>query len=148
MNVEPGKLEGVLVITPRVFADDRGAFFEAYNRIAFEKAGIRADFVQDNISISKKNVVRGLHYQIQQPQGKLVRVLAGEIYDVVVDLRRHSRTFGQWEAVVLSAENKRTLWVPIGFAHGFVATSENAQVHYKTTDFWLPQGERCVRWDD
>jgi dTDP-4-dehydrorhamnose 3,5-epimerase len=148
MNVEPGKLPHVLVIAPRVFADDRGAFFEAYNKVAFEKAGIRADFVQDNISFSRKNVVRGLHYQIQQPQGKLVRVLQGEVWDVIVDLRRRSPTFGKWEAVVLSGENKRTLWVPVGFAHGFVATTDNAQVHYKTTDYWLPAGERCIRWDD
>ena len=145
---EPGKLPGIVVVTPRIFGDDRGSFFEGYNKKAFEAAGILGDFVQDNVSSSKKNVLRGLHYQIPHAQGKLVRVVSGEIYDVVVDVRRGSPTFKKWEGVTLSGENKRSLWVPVGFAHGFVVTSENAQVHYKTTDYWFPQGERTIRWDD
>jgi dTDP-4-dehydrorhamnose 3,5-epimerase len=148
VNVEPTKFPEVLLLNPRVFADDRGHFFEAYNKNAMKSLGISDEFVQDNVSQSKKYVLRGLHYQIAHPQGKLVRVISGEIYDVIVDLRRGSRTFGQWEGVSLSGENKRTLWVPVGFAHGFLVTSEEAQVSYKTTDFWFPQGERCIRWDD
>jgi dTDP-4-dehydrorhamnose 3,5-epimerase len=148
VNVQPGKLRDVLLLAPRVFGDDRGFFFEAYNRDVLAKAGITGEFVQDNVSSSKKHVLRGLHYQIPKPQGKLVRVLSGEIFDVVVDLRRDSSTFGKSESVILSGENKLAIWVPVGFAHGFVVTSENALVHYKTTDFWFPQGEKCLRWDD
>src|SRR5271169_3964421 len=126
MKKHATSLAGIFLLEPRVFGDDRGFFLEGYNQRTFAELGIMDAFVQDNHSLSKKNVVRGLHYQIQQPQGKLVRVLQGEIFDVIVDVRRGSRTFGQWEGVTLSSENKRTIWVPIGFTHGFVATSENA----------------------
>lgn len=148
MNVEPGKIPGILVLTPKVFGDDRGAFFESYNKRAFASHGIDADFVQDNVSTSVRGVLRGLHYQLGKPQGKLVRAVTGEVWDVVVDVRRGSPTFGKWEAFTLSAENHRMLWVPVGFAHGFVVTSDAAIVHYKATDYWYPQGERTVIWND
>ena len=139
----------VLLVEPKVFGDDRGFFFESFNEGAFNQAvGREVRFVQDNHSRSSKNVLRGLHYQIQQAQGKLVRVVHGEVFDVAVDIRRGSPTFGQWVGEVLSAENKRQLWVPEGFAHGFVTLSESAEFLYKTTDFWAPQFERCIRWDD
>lgn len=149
MNVISTEIPDVLVIEPRVFQDERGFFFESFSQKAFtEKTGITANFVQDNHSCSRQNVLRGLHYQIEQPQGKLVRVVAGEILDVAVDIRRSSPTFGQWVSCVLSAENKRQLWVPIGFAHGFLALSDHAEVLYKTTDFYAPAHERCIVWDD
>lgn len=149
MIVTPTALPDVLVIQPQVFADERGFFVEAYNRDKLKKyAGIQDVFVQDNHSRSVKNVLRGLHYQIQQSQGKLVRVLQGEIYDVVVDIRRSSRTFGSWIGVYMSAEQKNMLWVPVGFAHGFVVVSDFAEVLYKTTDFYAPEFERSIRWDD
>lgn len=149
MNVIASPIADVLVIEPRVFGDERGFFFESYNHAQFEAAvGRPVSFVQDNHSRSEKNVVRGLHYQIQQPQGKLVRVIAGEVFDVAVDLRRHSATFGQWFGVILSAENKKQLWVPEGFAHGFTVLSDSAEFLYKTTDYWAPQHERCIAWDD
>ncbi|VVE24509.1 dTDP-4-dehydrorhamnose 3,5-epimerase [Pandoraea morbifera] len=139
----------VKVVEPKVFGDARGYFFESFNQRNFDTAlGETLTFVQDNQSRSARGVLRGLHYQVQQPQGKLVRVLQGEIYDVAVDIREGSPTFGKWVAEVLSAENKQQLWIPAGFAHGFVVTSETAEVLYKTTDYWAPQFERCIRWDD
>ena len=142
-------LAGVMLIEPRVFGDDRGFFYESYNRRVFaECTGLDLDFVQDNHSRSARNVLRGLHYQIQQAQGKLVRATAGEIYDVVVDIRKSSPTFGQWAAHTLSAANRHMLWVPEGFAHGFVVTSEVAEVQYKTTTYWAPEHERCILWND
>ena len=142
-------LSGVLILEPKVFGDSRGFFFESYNRRAFQAAtGLDVDFVQDNHSKSAKGVLRGLHYQIQHAQGKLVRVTAGSVFDVAVDLRTSSPTFGQIECIELSAENRRMLWIPPGFGHGFVVTSENAECLYKTTDYWAPEFERCVRWDD
>jgi dTDP-4-dehydrorhamnose 3,5-epimerase len=149
MNIIPTEISDVLIIEPRVFEDKRGFFYESYNEKAFrEKTGVEAHFVQDNHSRSAKNVLRGLHYQIQQPQGKLVRAVAGEVFDVVVDLRKSSPTFGQWVGSLLSAENKRQLWVPAGFAHGFCVVSEFAEIQYKTTDYYAPQHERCVLWND
>jgi len=149
VNVVRTELAGVLIIEPRVFGDDRGFFYESYNEKAFAAAtGVAPRFVQDNHSRSVKNVLRGLHYQIQQPQGKLVRATAGEVYDVVVDIRRSSPDFGKWTSVVLSADNKRMLWIPAGFAHGFLVTSDYAEFQYKTTDYWAPQFERCILWND
>ena len=141
-------LPGVLILEPRVFGDDRGFFLESYNQRVFAELGIREKFVQDNHSYSGRNVLRGLHYQIQQPQGKLVRAITGEILDVVLDLRHNSPTFGKWESHRISGDNKRMLWVPIGFAHGFRVVSETAHVMYKTTDFYAPEHERTVAWDD
>lgn len=149
MKVTPLEIPEVLLIEPRVFEDARGFFFEMFNEAAFEReAGIRERFVQQNFSRSKKNVVRGLHYQIQQAQGKLVRVAAGEIYDVVVDIRKSSPTFGKWLGYTLTAESRRWIWVPKGFAHGFVARSTVADVVYQVTDYWAPQHERCLLWSD
>lgn len=150
MNAERTSLDGVLVLEPRVFGDERGYFMEAFNQSRFEAlTGQSGHFVQDNQSRSRKGVLRGLHYQIgAHPQGKLVRVLEGEIYDVAVDIRKHSPTFGQWVGATLSADNRRQLWVPAGFAHGFVVVSENAEVLYKVTDWYDPEGERAIRWDD
>ncbi len=141
-------LPGVLVLEPRVFGDERGFFLESYNERAFVELGIEARFVQDNHSSSRRCVLRGLHYQIQQTQGKLVRAVEGEILDVAVDVRRSSPTFGGWEAVILSSENKRMLWIPQGFAHGFHVLSETAQVLYKATDYYAPEHERTVMWND
>lgn len=141
-------LSGILLLEPRVFGDDRGFFLESYNQRTFAELGITDAFVQDNHSQSEKNVVRGLHYQIRQPQGKLVRVITGEILDVALDLRRSSATFGKWEAFKLSGENKLMLWIPRGFAHGFRVASANAHVLYKTTDFYAPEHERTVAWND
>jgi dTDP-4-dehydrorhamnose 3,5-epimerase len=139
----------VIVLEPKVFGDDRGFFFESFNAKAFEEAtGLQAHFVQDNHSRSSKNVLRGLHYQIKQPQGKLVRVVEGEVFDVAVDLRRTSPTFGKWVGEYLSAENKKQLWVPKGFAHGFVVLSETAQFLYKTSDYYAPEHERSLLWND
>ena len=139
----------VLILEPKVFGDDRGFFFESFNQQVFQNlTGVKAHFVQDNHSKSAANVLRGLHYQIEQAQGKLVRVTAGEVFDVVVDIRRQSATFGKWVGVHLSAENKRQMWIPTGFAHGFVVLQENTEVLYKTTDYYAPQHERCIRWDD
>jgi dTDP-4-dehydrorhamnose 3,5-epimerase len=145
----PTALPGVLVIEPRVFGDARGFFFESWNRRAFAEAiGGDVEFVQDNHSASERNVLRGLHYQLRQAQGKLVRVVAGEVFDVAVDLRRSSPTFGRWAGERLSAENRRMLWVPEGFAHGFLVLSESAQFLYKTTDYYAPQHERTLLWND
>jgi dTDP-4-dehydrorhamnose 3,5-epimerase len=141
-------LPGVLLIEPRVFGDDRGFFLESYNQREFAELGIRETFVQDNHSFSGKNVLRGLHYQIRQPQGKLIRVIAGEILDVALDLRRSSATFGKWESFPLSGENKRMLWVPVGLGHGFRVAAPNTHVLYKTTDFYAPEHERTVAWND
>jgi len=149
MKIIPTELAEVLILEPKVFGDDRGYFFESFNERAFaENTGVSARFVQDNHSRSARNVLRGLHYQIRQPQGKLVRVTAGEIYDVVVDIRRSSPTFGKWTAAVLSAANRKMCWVPPGFAHGFLVVSDYAEVQYKTTDYWAPQHERCIIWND
>ncbi len=149
MNVSSTSLPEVLILEPRVFGDARGFFFESYNARTFaEKTGISAQFVQDNHSRSAQNVLRGLHYQIQQAQAKLIRVLAGEIYDVAVDIRKNSATFGAWTAQVLSSENRKMLWIPEGFAHGFLVTSAHAEVEYKTTNYWAPQHERCILWND
>jgi dTDP-4-dehydrorhamnose 3,5-epimerase len=144
----PTSLPGVFVLEPRIFSDERGFFFESYNQRAMARLGIGERFVQDNHSCSGRNVLRGLHYQVKQPQGKLVRVAEGEILDVAVDLRRSSPTFGRWEAVRLSGDNKRTLWIPSGFAHGFYVTSEKAHVLYKATDFYAPEHERTLAWND
>ena len=139
----------LLIIEPKVFGDERGFFFESFNRHKFaELVGREVDFVQDNHSRSAKNVLRGLHYQIQNPQGKLVRVVQGAVMDVAVDIRRSSPTFGQHFAIELSAENKRMMWIPEGFAHGFVVITETAEFLYKTTDYWFPEHERCILWND
>ncbi|WP_454696902.1 dTDP-4-dehydrorhamnose 3,5-epimerase [Achromobacter aegrifaciens] len=139
----------VILFEPRVFGDERGYFFESFNHRQFEEAiGRSATFVQDNHSRSARNVLRGLHYQIQNPQGKLVRVVQGEVFDVAVDLRKKSATFGQWVGARLSAENKHQLWVPEGFAHGFYVLSESAEFLYKTTDYYAPSHERCIAWND
>lgn len=149
MKITSTKIPEILIIEPDVFGDDRGFFFESFNKKAFESAtGIKTEFVQDNHSKSSKGVLRGLHYQIKQPQGKLVRVSSGEVFDVAVDLRRSSPTFGKWEGILLSSENKRQFWVPPGFAHGFIVLSDNAEFLYKTTDYYAPEYERCIRWND
>ncbi|MFI8609441.1 dTDP-4-dehydrorhamnose 3,5-epimerase [Pseudomonas sp. NPDC077649] len=149
MQVIQTRLPEVLILEPQVFGDERGFFYESFNARRFAEAtGVSRDFVQDNHSRSARGVLRGLHYQLQQAQGKLVRVSAGEVYDVAVDLRRSSPTFGQWVGAHLSAENKRQLWVPEGFAHGFLVLSEHAEFLYKTTDYYAPAHERCIRWDD
>lgn len=142
------KLEGLCLIEPQVFGDARGFFLESYNQREMEALGIREHFVQDNHSYSSRNVIRGLHYQIQRPQGKLVRAAVGKILDVAVDVRRGSKTFGQWETFELSGENKRMLWIPSGFAHGFRVVSETAHVLYKATDFYAPESERTIAWND
>ena len=149
MKIQTTCIPDVLIIEPTVFGDDRGFFYESFNQKHFvEKTGITRDFVQDNHSKSAKGVLRGLHYQIQQSQGKLVRVTSGEVFDVAVDLRKSSSTFGSWVGVILSATNKRQLWIPEGFAHGFVVTSEHAEFLYKTTDYWAPEFERSILWND
>jgi len=148
MNVTPTALPDVKLVEPRVFGDDRGFFFESWNARALAAAGIDAQFVQDNHSRSRHGVLRGLHYQIEHAQGKLVRVVAGEVFDVAVDLRRRSPTFGRHVAVTLSAANRRMLWVPPGFAHGFVVVSDHAEFLYKTTDYWYPEHERTLLWND
>ena len=149
MKVTKTAIPEVLVLEPKVFGDERGFFFESFNANEFHSAtGLDVNFVQDNHSRSVKNVLRGLHYQIQQPQGKLVRVAFGEVFDVAVDLRKSSPTFGRWVGETLSAENKKQLWVPAGFAHGFIVLSDEAEFLYKTTDFYSPEYERCIKWDD
>ncbi|MGP0015602.1 dTDP-4-dehydrorhamnose 3,5-epimerase [Pseudomonas sp.] len=149
MKATPTRLPGVLILEPKVFGDERGFFYESFIARAFQAAtGLDVAFVQDNHSRSQQGVLRGLHYQLENTQGKLVRVIAGEVLDVAVDIRRSSPHFGQWEAVHLSAENNRQLWIPEGFAHGFVVLSESAEFLYKTTDYYTPSAERCIRWDD
>jgi dTDP-4-dehydrorhamnose 3,5-epimerase len=144
----PASLPGVFILEPRVFGDERGFFFESYNQHIMAEIGIVERFVQDNHSCSCRNVLRGLHYQVKHPQGKLVRVVDGEILDVAVDMHRSSPTFGRWEGVRLSGENKRMLWIPVGFAHGFRVLSEKAHVLYKATDFYAPEYERTLAWND
>jgi dTDP-4-dehydrorhamnose 3,5-epimerase len=149
MKVTRLAIPDVLLVEPKVFGDERGFFFESFNQKLFdEAAGAPITFVQDNHSRSARGVLRGLHYQIVNPQGKLVRVVAGEVFDVAVDIRRSSPTFGQWVGEILSAENKRQLWVPAGFAHGFLTLSDSAEFLYKTTDYWYPAHERCIAWND
>jgi dTDP-4-dehydrorhamnose 3,5-epimerase len=149
MKATPLAIPEVILFEPKVFGDDRGFFYESFNQARFEEAvGYQVDFVQDNHSKSRQGVLRGLHYQIQQAQGKLVRVAHGEVFDVAVDIRRSSPTFGQWVGAILSAENKHQLWVPKGFAHGFVVLSETAEFLYKTSDYYAPAHERCIVWDD
>jgi dTDP-4-dehydrorhamnose 3,5-epimerase len=147
--VTPTKLPDVLVIEPKVFNDDRGFFFESFNEQNFFKyTGIKTNFVQDNHSQSLRGVLRGLHYQLEQTQGKLVRVIRGSVFDVAVDLRQSSKTYGQWVGIELSAENKKQLWIPPGFAHGFLTTSSEAEFLYKTTDYWHASSERCLKWNE
>ena len=149
MKVARTELPDVLILEPRVFQDERGFFLESYNRRTFkEVAGLDVEFVQDNQSFSVRNVLRGLHYQIRQAQGKLVQVMAGEIFDVAVDIRRSSPTFGKWTAVTLTGGGHRMLWIPVGFAHGFIVLSEHAIVLYKTTDYYAPEHERTIVWND
>ncbi|MFI3188798.1 dTDP-4-dehydrorhamnose 3,5-epimerase [Crenothrix sp. D3] len=149
MNVIPTSIPDVLIIEPKVFGDARGFFFESFNQAAFNQAtGFNGQFVQDNHSRSGLGVLRGLHYQIQQPQGKLVRVVRGAVFDVAVDIRRSSPTFGQWDGVELSEDNHRQLWIPPGFAHGFLVLSDSAEFLYKTTDYYAPEFERCIAWND
>ena len=148
MTIEPTPLAGVVVIRPKVFGDDRGFFFESWNRQQFQDAGIPSDFVQDNHSRSRQGILRGLHYQTEQPQGKLVRVAAGEVFDVAVDLRTDSPSCGQWFGCVLSAENKAQLWVPPGFAHGFYVLSPYADFLYKCSDYYHPESEVSLAWND
>jgi len=148
MQVTPTTIPDVKLIEPKVFGDARGFFFESYNRRSFSTAGLDAEFVQDNHSRSHRGVLRGLHYQIQHAQGKLVRVIAGAVFDVAVDLRRASPTFGEHVAIELSADNKRMLWIPPGFAHGFIVVSEDAEFVYKTTDYWYAEHERTLLWSD
>ncbi len=148
MNVEPTAIPDVLLLIPRVFEDERGFFMETYQAEKFAALGVRASFVQDNHSRSKQGVLRGLHYQIRQPQGKLIRAVLGEIFDVAVDIRRASPTFGKWVGARLSAENKQQLWIPAGFAHGYYVMSEWAEIVYKATDYYAPQWERAILWND
>ena len=149
MKITNTTIPEVLIIEPKVYDDDRGYFFESFNAAAFAQAtGLKREFVQDNQSKSVKNVLRGLHYQIKQPQGKLVRVVLGEVFDVAVDLRKNQKTFGQWVGVRISAENKKQVWIPEGFAHGFVVLSETAEFLYKTTTYYAPQHERSLLWSD
>lgn len=149
MNIVKTAIPDVLIVEPRVFGDERGFFYESFNQKVWqERTGLQTIFVQDNHSRSGRNVLRGLHYQVKQPQGKLVRVVAGKVFDVALDIRIGSPTFGRWEGVELSAENKRMLWIPEGFAHGFLVMSEFAEFLYKTTDYWAPQYERTIIWND
>ena len=149
MKVTPTAIPDVLIIEPRVFGDTRGFFYESFNQKAFNEAtGLTLNFVQDNHSRSAKGVLRGLHYQIQQPQGKLVRVVRGAVFDVAVDIRKSSPTFGKWVGLELSEDNRKQIWIPAGFAHGFLVTSESAEFLYKTTDYYAPEHERCIAWND
>lgn len=149
MNIIKTETLDTLIIEPKVFGDERGFFMESFNQQVWQElTGLKSSFVQDNHSRSTRGVLRGLHYQIKQPQGKLVRVVQGEVFDVAVDIRCSSSTFGKWTGVILSAENKRQFWVPEGFAHGFLVLSESADFLYKTTEYYAPEHERCIRWDD
>lgn len=149
MNIIKTTIPDVLILEPKVFGDERGFFFESFNERSWQElTGLDVHFVQHNHSRSAGNVLRGLHYQIQNPQGKLVRVISGEVFDVAVDIRKNSPTFGQWFGTMLSSENKRQMWVPAGFAHGFCVTSDFAEFLYLTTDYWAPEHERCIAWDD
>ena len=148
MKVEKTKLDGVLVLQPQIFEDERGFFLESFNKFDYKEVGINFDFVQDNHSHSSKGVLRGLHFQRTRPQGKLVRVVKGEVFDVAVDLRKDSSTFGQWEAIILTEKNKTQFWVPPGFAHGFLVLSESADFEYKCTDYYNPHDELSLLWSD
>ncbi|MBR73200.1 MAG: dTDP-4-dehydrorhamnose 3,5-epimerase [Rhodospirillaceae bacterium] len=149
MNISFTKIDGPVIIEPDLYKDQRGYFMEAFNLRRFQDiVNLEVDFVQDNQSCSRKGVIRGLHYQIENPQGKLVRVLNGSVFDVFVDIRESSQTFGQWGSVMLSSDNKKQVWIPVGFAHGFMALSESVEVLYKTTGYYDPKYERCIRWDD
>jgi dTDP-4-dehydrorhamnose 3,5-epimerase len=148
MHFIPASIPDVILIEPKIFADERGFFLESYQKKHFQEAGIQDEFLQDNHSKSYQAILRGLHYQIKQPQGKLIRVISGEIFDVAVDIRRNSPTFGKWVGDYLSAENKKMMWIPVGFAHGFYVTSSQAEVIYKTTDYYAPQWERTIAWND
>ncbi len=150
MEIKSTAIPDLFILEPRVFNDDRGFFFESFNtRLFAEATGLEVTFVQDNHSKSRKNVLRGLHYQLKpKAQGKLVRVIHGEVFDVAVDIRKNSKTFGHWVGIFLSAENKKQIWIPPGFAHGFLTLSETAEFLYKTTDYYSPMHERCIRWDD
>jgi dTDP-4-dehydrorhamnose 3,5-epimerase len=148
MKATKASLAGLLILEPRVFSDERGFFLESYNQKTMAEVGIQESFVQDNHSFSQRNVLRGLHYQVQRPQGKLIRAVAGDILDVALDLRRRSSSFGRWEAVHLSGENQRMLWIPAGFAHGFRVLSDSAHVLYKTTEYYAPDLERTIVWND
>jgi dTDP-4-dehydrorhamnose 3,5-epimerase len=148
MNVIRGELDGLVILEPKVFGDARGAFFESWNQRRYADAGIQVSFVQDNFSVSRKGAIRGLHFQNPSPQGKLVSVLQGEVFDVAVDLRRSSPTFGRWQGVALSQENRRQFFIPAGFAHGFAVASDTALFHYKCTDYYSPKDETTLRWDD
>jgi dTDP-4-dehydrorhamnose 3,5-epimerase len=149
MRVIPTAIPDVLILEPKVFGDDRGFFYESFNAKTFrEVTGVDVQFVQDNHSKSARNVLRGLHYQVEQPQGKLVRCVQGEVFDVAVDIRKGSPTFGKWVGEILSAENKRQMWIPAGLAHGFVVLSDTAEFLYKTTDYYAPEHERCIAWND
>lgn len=149
MKVTPTAIPDVLLVEPQVFGDNRGFFYESFNaRIFRELTGLEPVFVQDNHSRSAQHVLRGLHYQIRQPQGKLIRVVAGAVFDVAVDIRKGSPTFGRWVGYTLSAENKQEVWIPVGFAHGFLVLSDYAEFLYKTTDYWVPEHERCIIWND
>ena len=149
MKATPTKIADVILLEPKVFGDERGFFFESFNHKVFEEAtGVKAQFVQDNHSKSGKGVLRGLHYQAQNAQGKLVRVTQGAVFDVAVDIRKDSPTYGQWEGVILSAENKHQLWIPAGLAHGFLVLTDTAEFLYKTTDYYAPEHERCIVWND
>ncbi len=148
MKAIPTAIPDVLLLEPKVFGDERGFFYESWNRCSFAELGIEVEFVQDNHSKSQRNVLRGLHYQIEHPQGKLIRVTAGAVYDVAVDLRRSSPTFGQWVGFTLSSDDKRMAWIPPGFAHGFCVTSDSAEFLYKVTDYWSPAHERTLLWND
>jgi len=149
VNSIPADIPDVLIIEPRVFGDARGFFYESFNQKVWEeKTGLQTTFVQDNHSCSGRNILRGLHYQIRHPQGKLVRVIAGQVFDIAVDIRRSSPTFGRWIGIILSAENRRMLWIPEGFAHGFLVLSDVAEFLYKTTDYWYPEHERTIIWND
>ena len=149
MKVTPTAIPDLLIIEPKVFGDARGFFYESFNQQAFDEAtGLDVNFVQDNHSRSGKGVLRGLHYQVRQPQGKLVRVVRGAVFDVAVDIRKGSPTFGKWEGIELTAENNKQFWVPAGFAHGFVVLSDSADFLYKTTDYYAPEFERCLSWND
>jgi len=148
LKITPASISDVLVVESEVFEDERGFFFESYQKKLFTEEGISADFLQDNHSKSRRGILRGLHYQIKQPQGKLIRVIVGEIFDVAVDIRKSSPTYGKWVGDYLSAENKKMLWIPPGFAHGFYVTSPEAEVLYKATDYYAPQWERTIVWND
>ena len=149
MNIIATDIPEVLILEPKIFGDERGFFFESFNQKAFQQAtGLQVSFVQDNHSKSGKGVLRGLHYQVRQPQGKLVRVASGEVFDVAVDIRKGSPTFGKWVGEILSADNKRLMWIPVGFAHGFLVLSEFAEFLYKTTNYYAPEHERCIAWND